>query len=118
MKTRRNILVIEDDKPIRDMMKAVLELEGYQVVCAENGKHGIDAILKAAPPDVILLDMMMPVMSGWDFIDFMRTNASGAQIPIIIVSAFTETARTVQPDAIVNKPIHLKDLLGAIEKLV
>ncbi len=117
MHAAKNILIIEDDKSIREMMKSVLEIEGYGVMAAENGHQGIMALGNMPPPDVILLDMMMPVMNGWDFMDFLKTNSAGAQIPIIIVSAFAETARSVKPQAVVNKPVQLKELLTAIEKL-
>jgi len=113
----KNILVIEDDKSVRDMLKAVLEIEGYNVQTAENGYQGIESIVRKSPPDAILLDMMMPIMNGWEFMDFLKTNASQFKIPVIIISAFSETAKTVKPEAIVSKPIQLKELLSAIEKL-
>jgi CheY-like chemotaxis protein len=118
MQSSKNILVIEDDKPIREMLKAVLEIEGYAVKTVENGFEGIEAIVSHTLPDAILLDMMMPVMNGWDFMDFLRTNAFHYKIPVIIISAYSETAKTIKPEAIINKPIQLKELLGALEKLV
>jgi CheY-like chemotaxis protein len=114
----KNILIIEDDESIRAMIASVLEIEGYSVSAAPNGKNAIDIIGKGPTPDIILLDMMMPVMNGWDFLDFIRSNAVTARIPIIVVSAYSEIAKSVKPQAVVPKPVQLKSLLGAIEKLV
>jgi CheY-like chemotaxis protein len=118
MQPAKSILIVEDDRSIRDMMKSVLELEGYSVIAAENGKQGIEALESSVPPNVILLDMMMPVMSGWDFLDFIRANAQMSKIPVVIVSAYSEIAKSVKPQVFVPKPIHLRNLLDAIEKCV
>jgi CheY-like chemotaxis protein len=114
----KNILIIEDDESIRTMIASVLEIEGYSISAASNGKHAIDIISKGPTPDIILLDMMMPVMNGWDFLDFIRSNAATAKIPIVVVSAYSEIAKSVKPQAVVPKPVQLKSLLSAIEKLV
>lgn len=113
---KKRVLIVEDEKAIRDMMIAILEVEGYSVVAAANGKQGIEAIQSGTPPHVVLLDMMMPVMNGWDFLDFARTNARTAKIPVVVVSAYAEIAKSVSPQGVVPKPIQLKTLLAAIEK--
>jgi CheY-like chemotaxis protein len=118
MRPTKRVLIVEDDRSIREMMKSVLEIEGFTIVAANNGREGIDAIRGSHPPDVILLDMMMPVMNGWDFLDFVRANAMTAKIPVVVVSAYDEIARSVRPDAFVPKPVQLKALLEAIEKCV
>jgi CheY-like chemotaxis protein len=116
LRLAKRILIVEDDKAIRDMMKSVLEVEGYTVLAASNGKMGIEALKGQESPNVILLDMMMPVMNGWDFLDFLRSNSLTRQIPVVIVSAYGEIARSVKPQGFVPKPIQLKALLDAIEK--
>jgi CheY-like chemotaxis protein len=113
----KTILVIEDDKPIREMIKALLEIEGYTVLAAANGKEGIMALQQDARPHLILLDMMMPVMNGWDFLDFLKANSEGSKIPVVIVSAYSETAKSTNPDGIVSKPVQLKELLNAVTQL-
>jgi CheY-like chemotaxis protein len=113
----KNILIIEDDESIRKMIASVLEVEGYSVAAASNGKQALEKIRGGAVPDIILLDMMMPVMNGWDFLDFVRSNATTSKIPIIVVSAYAEIAKSVKPDAVVAKPVQLKSLLQAIEGL-
>lgn len=114
----RNILIIEDDNAIRDAMASVLELEGYSTVLASNGKQGMEMIKAGHVPDIILLDMMMPIMSGWDFLDFIRANEETSQIPIIVVSAYGEIAKSVRPHAVVPKPVQVNSLLETIEVLV
>lgn len=112
----KKILIIEDDDAIREMMASILEIEGHRTVMAKNGKEGIEALQSEVPPDVVLLDMMMPVMNGWQVLDFLRTNATTRQIPVVIVSAYGETARAARPKAFVPKPVQLKTLLDAIER--
>jgi CheY-like chemotaxis protein len=113
----KNILIIEDDESIRKMIASVLEVEGYSVSAAANGKQALETLRCNRLPDIILLDMMMPVMNGWDFLDFVRGNATTARIPIIVVSAYSEIAKSVHPHAVVPKPVQLKSLLQAIEGL-
>ncbi|MFL5814731.1 MAG: response regulator [Bdellovibrionia bacterium] len=113
----KNILIIEDDESIRKMIASVLEIEGYSISAAANGKQALETIQNGALPDIILLDMMMPVMNGWDFLDFVRANATTSKIPIIVVSAYAEIAKSVKPNAVVPKPVQLKSLLKAIEGL-
>lgn len=113
-----NILIIEDDNAIRNAMSSVLELEGYSTGLASNGKQAMDMIKAGHLPDIILLDMMMPIMSGWDFLDFVRANSKTSQIPIIVVSAYAESAKSVRPQAVVPKPVRVNSLLETIELIV
>jgi len=62
-----HILVVEDDKALRDSLREALELEGYAAVCVEHGKAALEHLATGARPCVILLDLMMPVMDGWTF---------------------------------------------------
>lgn len=113
----KSILIIEDDESIRKMMASVLEIEGYSISLAANGQQALDTFKGGHLPDIILLDMMMPVMNGWDFLDFVRSNAETAKIPIVVVSAYAEIAKSVKPNAVVPKPVQLTSLLKAIEGL-
>lgn len=112
----KNILIVEDDQSIREMMKDVLEIEGYTIFTATNGKEGIETLQKIKPsPCVVLLDMMMPIMNGWQFLDFQRSSPEYATIPVIVCSAYNESAKSVRPAAILSKPLQLKSLLGAVQ---
>jgi PAS domain S-box-containing protein len=85
-----SILIIEDDEPTRDMMRRTLEKEGWMVSEAENGRAGLQKIADFEP-DVILLDLMMPEMNGFQFITEMRKNVAWQRIPVIITTGKTLT---------------------------
>jgi CheY-like chemotaxis protein len=88
---RRTILIVEDDQELRDMLALALSLEGANVVTAANGAVALDAAL-AHRPDLIVLDLMMPVMSGEDFRRAQLANATIAHIPVVVVSAHPQIA--------------------------
>lgn len=112
----KQILIIEDDESIRESMKNVLELNGFQVAVAADGQEAIQC-LGTLPelPCVILLDMMMPGMNGWQFLDFQRANPKYAGIPVIVCTALKATAHTVRASAILPKPVELKLLIAAVK---
>ncbi|BDG07877.1 response regulator transcription factor [Anaeromyxobacter paludicola] len=80
------VLVIDDDEAIRESLAEVLQFEGYQVSTARDGCEGLTAAL-AMHPDLILLDLMMPRMNGWEFREAQESDPSLAGIPVIVVSA-------------------------------
>src|SRR5690348_10220063 len=65
--SRQRILLIEDDRGIREVLKCILEDEGYSVVVADNGQRGLEILRSSPTPDIIVLDLRMPVMDGWEF---------------------------------------------------
>lgn len=111
------ILVVEDDSAVRQMMRDVLEMEGYEVVTAKEGGEGIEQLKTFPLPEVILLDLMMPGVNGWKFLDYLKENPSLAKIPVVVCSACNETAKTIKPSAIVEKPVKLNILLDTIHGL-
>lgn len=113
---QRTVLIGEDNSAINEVLKTLLELEGYRVIVAREGRKGIEA-LRREPPDVIVLDMMMPGMNGWHFLDYQKAKSRFAKIPVIVISAFGEIARSVRPDAYLPKPLKLELLLETIQKL-
>jgi len=112
----RTILIVEDNPAVVATMKSILELEGYKVHTASNGAEGIEMLKKIGNACVVLLDMMMPVMNGWHFLDFQRNQAEYRDIPVVVVSAFGEIARSVKPDVFIPKPVQLDALLSAVQK--
>lgn len=112
----KTVLIIEDNQAVVDTMKSVLELEGYTVFTAADGQEGIEALSKVGDACVILLDMMMPGMNGWDFLDYQRSTPQYANIPVVVVSAFGEIARSVKPNDFIPKPVKLDLLLSAVQK--
>jgi two-component system response regulator MprA len=115
MPSCKKLLIVEDDEAIRHMMQDVLEIEGYEIVVAADGQEGIELLgASDEAPCVIILDMMMPRMNGWQFLDQQRLNPKYAGIPVIICSAYTESAKAVKPSAFVAKPVQLPVLTSAV----
>ncbi len=81
-----HVLVVEDEVPIRQMVRRVLEKEGWTVREANNGREALDAIAQS-PPSIILLDLMMPVMNGFDFLRELRAHGKWAKIPVVVLTA-------------------------------
>lgn len=117
--TGATILVVEDDPEIRETLKDVLEDRGYQVVTASNGRVGLDKLAEIGKPSLILLDLMMPVMNGEEFLTAVRNDERLASIPVVAVSAWPKEAMRLRGGAraFVQKPISLKRLLTIVEGL-
>jgi CheY-like chemotaxis protein len=114
--TSRTILVVEDDEAIRDSLREALESDGYQVFTAEDGKLGLEMLDNMPRPCLILLDLMMPVMNGWQFLEKMKEDTSLATIPVVAVTASGERGKTAPADMLIKKPVDLDTLLSVIEK--
>jgi DNA-binding response OmpR family regulator len=117
------ILLIEDDRDVREAIAEVLEQEGYAVAVAKNGMDALELLgVEARPlPAVILLDLMMPVMDGWQFSALQQKNARWASIPVVILSADShvgEKAESLHAAAYLRKPIDLDQLLATLKPLV
>lgn len=115
-KAAKKILVVEDDDMIREAMKLFLELEGYQVFTAPDGKQAIDQLARIPAPELILLDLMMPVMDGYEFLKFRKGSSSISQIPVVVVSAFFNHAPDLDVQGFVAKPIDFGQLLELIAR--
>jgi CheY-like chemotaxis protein len=117
---RKCVLVIDDDLPIRGMLAAALRQHGYQVLLAGDGAEGQRA-LTIHHPDIVLLDLAMPDVNGWDFLQRLQETGHIGRIPIVVVSAHlrVEPQALLQMgvSAILPKPFHLPDLLQVIEHL-
>lgn len=113
---RPTLLLVEDDLDIRDTLQDSLEQQGFDVVPAENGKQAIDFLTLNDPPgaDLVVLDLMIPMLSGWEVLDRMSRNGRLAGIPVVVLSAVA----TAKPDGarvFVRKPFSLDGLLKAIQ---
>jgi CheY-like chemotaxis protein len=113
------VLVVDDDDDTRNCVCSVLEAEGYGVVTAKNGREALDQLAKIARPNLVLLDLMMPVMSGWDVLDALKQSPHFASLPVVVFTAAGEP--TVKDLAlnrpILRKPIDLDLLLAMITKI-
>jgi len=117
---RKTVLLVEDDDDERDALAALLEQEDYRVLQAPNGAEALK-LLEAQPDQcqIILLDLMMPIMNGWDFRRLQKRKAELANIPVVLMSAGAQIAFAVEDlDAAgyVTKPVELSDLLEKVER--
>jgi two-component system, chemotaxis family, chemotaxis protein CheY len=112
-----HVLVVDDDPSITDAVRDGLKFEGYRVATARNGAEAIEEV-RSDPPTLILLDMRMPVMSGWEFAAQYR--AGGHEAPLVVMTAAANAktwADEVQADAVLPKPFTLDDLFAAVNQL-
>ncbi len=116
----RAILVVDDDRDIRETLAEILSHEGYQVEVAENGARAIELIHRGPPPALVLLDLMMPVMSGWEFLELAETDVGLAEIPVVVVSAMPAPLAPVGArggvKACLHKPLMLEQLLELVRR--
>jgi CheY-like chemotaxis protein len=114
------VLVIDDDRHTRDAIVAVLEIEGYEVETAPDGKAALELLRQGVVPGAIVLDVMMPVMDGWDFRRHQLADPALASIPVMVMSAdpfAAEMARRLAVRDVLAKPVEIEDLLGTLERL-
>ena len=109
-----SILVVEDDVRALEALTDLLEASGYTVKRAQNGH---DALIQAKeqPPGMILLDLSMPVMDGWEFMRQQRLEPSIADIPVVVITALV-SAIPAGAKALVTKPINVNRLMSLVEK--
>ncbi|MBU6375884.1 MAG: response regulator [Bdellovibrionales bacterium] len=113
----QTILVVEDDASIRMTLRLALEMEGYTVCTASHGQEALTQLSQMSAPCLILLDLMMPIMNGWEFIKALRANAHFAPIPVALVTAYSEEAAHFEgSQALVKKPIDLEILLQVVRR--
>jgi DNA-binding response OmpR family regulator len=121
MSTNR-ILIVEDDDAIRSTLSDLLELEGYDVQSKENGQEGLNFLHSTTElPDLILLDLMMPVLDGFGFCELKEQSLNISHIPVIIMSAdghITEKKRRAKAKDYLKKPLDFDELLQAIKNVL
>jgi len=113
----RPILVVDDDEAIRRIVLDVLEWEGYRVEVAGDGLEALD-LIDRSPPSLILLDMRMPVLDGWEFVQ--ELTKRGVRVPIIVMTAAVNAqqwATDIGADAYLAKPFDLVDLIDLVARL-
>ena len=116
------ILLVEDNELNRDMLSRRLLRQGFEVAVAADGREGVD-MARSTPPDLILMDMSLPILSGWDAARQLKSEEATRSIPIIALTAHAmsgdeDAARQAGCDDFDTKPIELPRLLGKIRALV
>src|SRR5262249_25151061 len=113
----KSVLVVEDDADIRDTLDGLLRVEGYEVVTCANGLEALQRLRGGTRADVILLDLMMPVMDGWQFRVQQKGDPDLAGLPVIAISAdSTPKAAAIDADAYLKKPVDYDTLIDTIER--
>jgi len=124
VKLKRRVLLVEDDGDMRAALAEILEDAGYQVLQAVNGQDALEKLRSSDLPSVILLDLLMPVMNGWQFCEAWRSGqqATSAHVPIVAMSAAASKDPSspyyIDVDDFIAKPIQPDVLLNKIETLI
>ena len=113
------VLVVDDDPDAREAMAELLQIQGFAVLAAGNGHEALE-LMKVENPRVVLLDLMMPVLSGWEFLRRRKAQPELARIPVIVTSAVIDRAVGAQADgadAVLRKPIDIEKLMKLVRRL-
>jgi len=115
---RARVLLVDDDDDTREILHMSLELAGHEVHDASNGLVALESLTHDVP-DVVLLDMMMPVMNGPEFLAAVRADDRYRRLPVIVVTAWPAEAESLPGiEGVVSKPVDLTELLRAIDRTV
>ena len=120
MKQKPRILLVDDDVDLVAVMRGALESKAYEVVVAYNGKEGLEKA-KKEKPNLVVLDIMMPVLDGFVFADQFRKDPALAKIPVIALSSFSDSLGQPFPFEVseyLHKPIKPKDLVAKVEEFL
>ena len=113
------VLIVEDDPDARDTLADLLQLYGYAVATANNGREALEYLAFSPAPCLILLDLMMPVMDGWEFLRQQQHESRFAAIPVVVLSGVVGARHTVHSEAAVGylpKPLDLRSLTDLLER--
>ncbi|MEO8480931.1 MAG: response regulator [Acidobacteriota bacterium] len=108
-----NVLIVDDDVDGVDALKYLLESHGYHVDSAGNGREALEYLRTGARPCVVILDLAMPVMNGWQFLAARQSDEALASIPVIVVTA-SQPAPGAESELVMTKPVDLDDLLARV----
>jgi CheY-like chemotaxis protein len=116
---RGTILLVEDDEDILQVVADALSAEGHRVVPTSNGREALEYLNRAPRPCLILLDLAMPIMDGWRFLEELKARPALAEVPVVLLSAngrLAQAAEALRVAAYLQKPLQREHLLSVIEK--
>jgi two-component system response regulator VicR len=119
----RRVVYIEDEQEMIDLVRLILSRKGFEVIGANGGREGLDEIRKSLP-DLVLLDLMMPDMDGWEVYQQMKAEEATRQIPVIIITAKAQNIDKVlglhiaKVDDYISKPFSPKELVDSVERVL
>jgi CheY-like chemotaxis protein len=106
----REVLIVDDDLDAREALAELLEYRGFSVGSAANGREALNYLRSSSLPGIIILDLMMPMMDGWEFLEHQSRDFALMEIPVIVLTA-TPPLEPIKAKAILQKPIHLDSLV-------
>jgi len=119
----KRVVYIEDEQEMVDLVRLILSRKGYEVLGANGGRKGLQLVIDQRP-DLVLLDLMMPDMDGWEVYQQMKANDKTRQIPVIVITAKAQSIDKVlglhiaKVDDYISKPFSPQDLLDSVEKVL
>ena len=112
---KTTILVVEDDADALEALGDLLESHGYAVASARNGAEALEVLGRSPLPNLIVLDLLMPTMDGWEFRRRQKNDPRIAKIPVVVVSA-SSAAKPIDADSILRKPVDIDRLLETVAR--
>jgi DNA-binding response OmpR family regulator len=119
----RKVVYIEDDQEMIDLVKLILTRKGFDVIGANGGREGLDSVRRILP-DVVLLDLMMPDMDGWEVYQQMKAEEATREIPVIVITAKAQNIDKVlglhiaKVDDYISKPFSPQELVESVDKVM
>lgn len=123
MDNKRRLIYIEDESEMIDLVRLILNRKGYEVIGANGGREGIDLVRRMLP-DLVLLDLMMPDVDGWDVYQQMKADPSTQNIPVIVITAKAQNIDKIlglhiaRVEDYISKPFSPQELLDSIDKVL
>jgi CheY-like chemotaxis protein len=114
-RAKTTIMVVEDDADALEALGDLLESHGYAVASARHGAEALELLGRSPLPDLIVLDLLMPTMDGWEFRRRQKLDPRIAKIPVVVVSA-SSAAKPIDADSILRKPVDIDRLLETVAR--
>ncbi len=108
------VMVVEDDGDIREVVGSLLGTEGFDVLSAKNGREALERLGQEPKPCVILLDLVMPEMNGWQFLEALRHRQGFEQVPVVVVTTYPSVVEGA--NALIQKPFDFENLLATVSR--
>lgn len=112
------VLVVEDDTEFRTVLREALEHQGCRVISVGQGDHALQILRNMTPPELVLLDLQMPVMDGWTFLEEQARDPALSRVPVVIITSSSNAVRQPLKQDVLLKPLDLEQLGTSIERYI